>query len=117
VVSVENGKAVYDGRPLASWVPDVLDRIFERTAASRVVVYGSVVRGDDGPDSDIDVLVVVPAGTRTRRMAVEVLRELQDLPVPVDVSVIDEDTFEGEAGVPGVVRVARREGRLVDRVG
>lgn len=116
-MSVEDGKAVYDGRPLVGWVPDVVDRIFERTDATRVVVFGSVVRGDDGPDSDIDVLVVVPAGARTRHAAAEVLRELRDLPVPVDVSVVDEETFEGEAGVPGVVRVARREGRLVDRVG
>lgn len=115
VVEVVGGKAVYRGRPLAAWVPDVVARIFERTEARRVVVFGSVQRGDDGPDSDIDVLVQLPQVTRRHDDAVRVLRELRDLPVPIDVMVTDDDLLREEAHVPGVIRVALREGRVYER--
>src|SRR4051794_273018 len=114
-VEVVEGKAVYDGRSLAAWVPDVVERIFGRTEALRVVVFGSVERGDDGPDSDIDVLVVLPTITRRHDDAVRVLRQLRDFPVPVDITVADNATLEREAHVPGLVRVALREGRMVER--
>ncbi len=39
------GKAWYNGWTLADWVPDVVVRIFDRTDASRVIVFGSVERG------------------------------------------------------------------------
>jgi predicted nucleotidyltransferase len=42
------------------WASLAADRIVERCDARRVVLYGSVARGDDGPGSDIDLLVVVP---------------------------------------------------------
>jgi predicted nucleotidyltransferase len=117
VVKVVGGKAVYNGRPLAAWVPDVVERIFERTEATRVVVFGSVQRGDDGPDSDIDVLVVLPTITRRHDDAVAVLRQLRDLPVPVDVMVVNDATVDREAHVPGLVRVALREGWVMMRPG
>ena len=115
VMEVVEGKAVYNGRPLADWVPDVIQRVFERTDALRVVVFGSVRRGDDGPDSDIDLLVVLPRVTRRHADAVRVLRQLRDLPVPVEVIVVDDGLLERESHVPGVVRVALREGRTVER--
>ncbi len=85
VVEVVAGKAVYNGRFLADWVPDVVARIFERTDASRVVVFGSVERGEDGPDSDIDLLIVPPALTRRHDDTVRMLRQLRDLPVPLEL--------------------------------
>jgi len=114
-LEVIDGKALFDGRTLAAWADEVTARIFERTEATKIVVFGSTQRGDDGPDSDLDLLVVFPKVTRRHDDAVRVLRELRDLPVPIDVSVVDEDTFEQEASVPGLIRVARREGRLVER--
>ncbi len=115
VVEVVEGRALYNGRALAEWVPDVIARIFERTDARRVVVFGSVERGDDGPDSDIDLLVVLPAITRRHDDAVRVLRQLRDIPVPVEVTVVDDALLEREALVPGLIRVALREGRVVER--
>src|SRR5262245_14976933 len=115
VMEVVGGKAIYNGRPLADWVPDVIQRVFERTDALRVVVFGSVQRGDDGPDSDIDLLVVLPRITRRHDDAVRVLQQLRDLPVPVEVIVVDDGLLARESNVPGVVRVALREGRMVER--
>jgi predicted nucleotidyltransferase len=103
------------GRVLASWVPDVVERIFERPEAVRVVVFGSVGRGDDGPDADIDRLVVLPAVTPQHDDAVCVLRELRDVPVPSMLWSSMRAQLQREAELPGVVRVAVREGQVIER--
>ncbi len=112
-VELIDGKVLYDGRSLVAWASRVADRIIERCDASRVVLYGSVARGDDGPDSDIDLLVVMPIVGRRHDTSVRVLNELRDLPVPVDITVVDPAHLDEEASVPGVVRVAVREGRVL----
>lgn len=112
-VDVIDGKVLYDGRSLVSWASSVADRIVERFDASRVVLYGSVARGDDGPDSDIDLLVVMPIVGRRHDTSVRVLNQLRDMPVPVDITVVDPTHLDEEASVPGVVRVAMREGRVL----
>jgi predicted nucleotidyltransferase len=81
-------------------VPDVIQRVFERTDALRVVVFGSVERRDDGPDSNIDLLVVLPRITRRHDDAVRVLRQLRDLPVPVEVIVVDDALLGRESHLP-----------------
>ncbi len=112
-VDVTNGRVLYDGKSLAAWAPRVAERIVERCGASRVILHGSVVRGDDGPDSDIDLLVVMPIVGRRHDAAVRVLNELRDFPVPVDITVVDPTHLDEEALVPGVVRVAMRDGEAL----
>lgn len=112
-VEVVDGKALYGGRSLASWAADVADRIVERFSVSRVVLYGSVARGDDGPDSDIDLLVVMPITGRRHDTTVRVLSGLRDVVVPIDITVVDPSHLDEEASVPGIVRVAMREGKTL----
>ena len=72
-------------------------------------------RGEDGPDSDIDLLVILPQVERRHDAAVAVLRQLRDLPVPIDIVVVDESSLARRAAEPGLVRVAMREGRVLER--
>ena len=113
LVELIDGKALYDGRSLIAWASRVADRIVELCPVTRVVLYGSVARGDDGPDSDIDLLVVTPIIGRRHDTTVRLLNELRDFPVPVDITVVDPERLDEEASVPGVVRVAMREGRVL----
>ena len=111
---VRDGKATYEGRMLAEWVPDVVRRLVQRFDPSRVVLFGSVARGDDGRESDIDLLVILPElKGRHHDAAVAMLRALRDIPVPVDLVVTDDSELEGRSRAPGVVRVALREGVAV----
>jgi uncharacterized protein len=112
-IEVVRGKTLYDGRSLLSWSSRVADRIVERCGATMVVLYGSVARGEDGPDSDIDLLVVMPFTGRRHDASVRILNELRDLPVPIDVTIVDPAELEIESSVPGVVRSAMREGRIL----
>lgn len=56
---------------------EVLDRLIAAYHPESVYLFGSKARGDDGPDSDYDLLLVVPddaPADRTRaRLAYEVL--------------------------------------------
>ena len=108
-------QAVYAGRSLAEWVPVVTARIFERCDAKRIVVFGSVARGEEHAGSDLDLIVVLDHVENSHQDAVRILRELRDLPVPVDVIVTDDERLTVQARTPGVVRVALREGTVVER--
>jgi len=41
-------------------IAEITRRLVEFYAPVRIYLFGSVARGDDGPDSDLDFLVVVP---------------------------------------------------------
>ena len=105
-IDVSAGKAVYEGRTLAEWVPQVVDRLFARSAAERVILFGSLARGEDDRNSDIDIVVVMPLAGRKHDAGVQLMAELADLPVPVDVVVVDSANFPTEPRLPGIVRVA-----------
>ena len=41
-------------------IAEITRRLVEFYQPDRIYLFGSVARGDDGPDSDLDFLVVVP---------------------------------------------------------
>jgi predicted nucleotidyltransferase len=41
-------------------ITEITRRLVEYYCPERVYLFGSVARGEDGPDSDLDFLVVVP---------------------------------------------------------
>ncbi|MGZ8734961.1 MAG: nucleotidyltransferase domain-containing protein [Acidimicrobiia bacterium] len=104
-----------DERTLDEWVPVIVNRLFERSAAERIILFGSVARGEADHDSDIDLMVVLPIEGRKHEAGVRLMAELRDLPVPVDVVVVDSAEYPTEARLPGIVRVAVREGRIFER--
>ena len=84
----------------------------------RLVLFGSRARGDARPDSDVDLLVVMPQATLTpleRQQATRSLRAaLRPLPLTVgaDLVVVGEGDAERLAGSRWhVVARALREGR------
>ena len=102
-------------RPLREWAPIVAERLFRRPEVRRVIVFGSVERGEEGPESDLDLLVVLDHVENSHDDAVRMLNELRPLPIPVDVLVTDDVRLETQSKHPGVVRVALREGRVIER--
>ncbi len=64
----------------------IADRLRERPGATRVIVYGSVARGEATIHSDIDLLVVAPSGDRTFRRLVEAREAIRDLSFRIPVS-------------------------------
>ncbi len=112
---VHDGKATYDGRTLDQWVPEIVDALVARSAPERVILFGSVARGDDGPDSDIDLMVVLPSlDYSTRRDVEATLRRSIPKLVPVQVFVTDTRECGRRRDVIGSMHYwPLREGRVV----
>ena len=64
----------------------IADRLRERLGATRVIVYGSVARGEATIHSDIDLLVVAPSDDQTFRRLVEAREAIRDLSFRIPVS-------------------------------
>ena len=93
-------------------IRDVVRRIAEAARPLRIVLFGSAVRGEMGPDSDVDVLVVMPEGTNRRQTAQYIHTQLFGIPVAVDVVVATPSDLERYGDNPGLIyRTILEEGR------
>ena len=101
-------------RPDASMVPMIVGRIVRLVDPIRIVLFGSQARGDDGPDSDLDILVVVdePGDRRASRIAIR--QALADLEVPVDIVVgTASEVSPDRTGPRGIVQWASERGNVL----
>jgi uncharacterized protein len=89
-------------------------RIVERFDPDRIILFGSAARGEAGPDSDVDLLVVMPVQGSRREKAIEIGVAVNDIPIPKDIFVTTPEDFERRKQIVGTIeRPAEREGRLV----
>ncbi len=80
-----------------------------------MVLFGSHARGDAGPDSDLDFLVIERDVPDRHAEMVRLGRELRPLGVPVDIVVVSEAYAKEWAAVEGsMVHAALTEGRELD---
>jgi uncharacterized protein len=93
---------------------EVVRRIVEVANPDRIVLFGSSARGEMGPDSDLDLLVVKSGVPHRRRLAQQIYRRLLGLTVPVDVIVVTpEDVEQSRDKVGSIIGPALLEGRVV----
>lgn len=96
---------------------DVIELAGRRLAAAvhgpaRVVLFGSHARGDAGPGSDLDFLVIERDVSDRHAEMVRLEREVRSLGVPIDVLVVSEAYAAEWANVRNsVVHAALSEGR------
>jgi uncharacterized protein len=84
-------------RELGSERQAALERIVQAVSAWRpdqVILFGSSARGDARPDSDLDVMVVLPTGAPvTRDIVVDMRLAIGTLPVDYDLVVTSRAEF------------------------
>ncbi len=78
-------------QPEPTVLAELVDRIVEAVHPLRIVLFGSAARGELGPTSDLDVLVVVPDSARPAEISRQIYRHLVGLGVPTDVVIARED--------------------------
>lgn len=81
-------------------VPKMTQTIIEIAHPVRVILFGSAARGEMGPDSDLDVLVVVPDGTHRRRTCEKLYLGLRGLEVAKDILVATESDLAAHGSKP-----------------
>jgi predicted nucleotidyltransferase len=92
----------------------MVERIVKRFAPERVILFGSHATGRAGPDSDVDLLVVMtPMGSKAEQ-ELEILKLLRRYRVPKDVVVTTPEDFGWRKKVSGTIeRPAALEGRVL----
>lgn len=102
------------GRRLDDVLAEIVQRILSVRAPERVILFGSYARGEAGPDSDPDLLVVLRGAERPRRESVVIGEAMRGLGIPVEVIVAspeDVDRYGDSLGL--VYRPALQEGVVI----
>ena len=107
----------YDGRTLQELWPLVVDEVVRAVDPTEVILFGSVARGDDGPDADIDLLVVFDhIEPVEKRAMMAFIRSAIETFAPVDVIVTDPAEIANRRDdVGSILYWSVREGRSVFR--
>ena len=98
-------------------IPDVLDEVVQRIVAvadpEKIILFGSAARGELGPDSDLDLLVV-KSGVHRRKLA-QSYEKLLGVGYPVDVIVVTPEDIERYGDAIGLIvgPALLREGRVI----
>jgi predicted nucleotidyltransferase len=100
---------------MSATLDNIVRRLVEAYAPERIYLFGSHARGEAGPDSDYDLLIIVrddaPPEHHRSRLAYEVLRGTG---VAVDVIVCARDYFERRRQVrTSLSAIVEREGKLL----
>ena len=101
--------------PEVAKLTDVVERLVEAYQPERIYLFGSKARGDMGPDSDFDLMVVVPdTAPLERRRSRLAYERLWGTGTSADVLVWPASRFAERArlraSLPGTIL---REGRLL----
>jgi len=94
---------------------EVVRRLVEAYLPERIYLFGSVARGDAGPASDYDIMVIVPDDASPERLRSRLAyRALRGTGTAVDVVVWPKSSFERRARVPASLpATVTREGMLL----
>jgi predicted nucleotidyltransferase len=106
---------LWDGRRVRDWIPEVIDDVVAAFDPVRVIVFGSVARREERPESDLDLLVLFDdlAG-EDRRSLMGKIRSAISAPIPIDVLVAGVTEYEALKDVNGSPYYwPAREGRVV----
>lgn len=77
-------------------------------------MFGSQARGDAGPDSDVDLLVVMDLNRSRLDKSVEIRVALHDIRVPKDIIVTTPEEFAWRQHVVGTIEYpAAKEGKVL----
>ncbi|MCJ7778692.1 MAG: nucleotidyltransferase domain-containing protein [Sedimentisphaerales bacterium] len=89
-------------------------RIVERFRPAKIILFGSYAKGTARPDSDVDLLIVMPVRGSRHKKAVEIGVALHDIKVAKDVIVVTPEEFEWRKDVIGTIEwPAVREGQVL----
>lgn len=92
----------------------MVKRIVKKFRPEQVILFGSQARGDAGPDSDVDLLVVMDVKGSKLEKRLEIRAALHDFRVPLDVIVTTPEEFAWRKDVVGTIEwPASREGKVL----
>ncbi|MBM4048048.1 MAG: nucleotidyltransferase domain-containing protein [Planctomycetes bacterium] len=92
---------------------EIIRRIVEVARPERIILFGSAARGELGPNSDVDLLVI-KSNVHRRQLAMQIYRNLIGVGQAVDVVVATPEDIERYKDCHAlVIAPALRDGRVV----
>jgi predicted nucleotidyltransferase len=92
----------------------MVKRIVRRFHPEQVILFGSHARGEAGPDSDVDLLVVMNFEGTAFEKGLEIRLVLHHFLVPTDIIVTKPTDFAWRKEVVGTIEwPAAREGKVL----
>jgi len=99
-------------KPDEQKLQELTRRIVDAVHPLRIVLFGSAARGEMGPNSDLDVLVVMPEGIHRRRTAQQIYQDLMGFGFAKDIVVVTQSDIERYGSNPYmIIKPALDEGR------
>jgi predicted nucleotidyltransferase len=97
---------------------EILNEIIRRIVATahprKIILFGSAGRGEMGPNSDLDILVVMPSGVHRRNTARSIYRNLIGVGFAADIVVVTEQDIElYHDNIGMVIKPAIEQGKLL----
>ncbi len=95
-------------------IESLVQKIVEAVHPLKIILFGSYAQDKPNPESDIDVLIVMPEGVHCRRTAQLLYRQIRGLGVPFDVLVSTPSTLEKHKDNIGLIyRTVLKEGKEI----
>ena len=95
-------------------IESLVQKIVEAVHPLKIILFGSYAPDKANPDSDIDVLFVMPEGVHCRRTAQLLYRQIRGLGVPFDILVTTPGALEKHKDNIGLIyRTVLKEGREI----
>lgn len=92
----------------------LLGRIIEGLKPDRVLIFGSYARGEAGPDSDLDILIIRDSDERPVVRRRKALILLKGSGVPKDIFILTPGEFEESKDLVGTIAYeANHYGKIV----
>ncbi len=92
----------------------IVDRIAEAVQPQKVILFGSWARGEQGPHSDIDLVVIQESTLSHPQRYAQIRRLFWGLGLPMDILVYTPEEFERYRSVPGsFTHTVTREGKVL----
>ena len=101
-------------REIQNILDEVIHRIVHRFHPLKIILFGSYASGLPGPDSDLDLLIVMEVKGSVRQKANEIDMLMADRNIPMDFLVLTPDQYERQKGLIGtIVRQAEQQGKVI----
>ncbi len=92
---------------------EIIRRVIEACQPEKIIFFGSSARGEMGPNSDVDLLVV-KTGVHRRKTAKQIYRNLRGVGFAVDVIVVTPENIQRYRKCPAlIIQSALEEGKTV----
>jgi len=97
--------------PVQASIDRMVKGIVSNFHPDQIILFGSHARGDAGPDSDVDLVIVMAVEGSIRDKRLEIRLALHDIRVPLDILVSSPEDFAWRKEVVGTIEwPAAREG-------